>query len=96
MGEWQSVDVAPREVPLIVRTERGRIFKACIRYLDDECGYTWATPEEHDVCPDDWTDGVCWTVSADGERSDWPVEWMHMPAEQDPPQDMLGKDSVQP
>lgn len=76
---WQTANNAPRDVPLIVQTERGRIFRAMIRWLDSDSGWTWCTVEESDPVPECWTDGVCWTVNADSERSDWPARFMPIP-----------------
>lgn len=76
---WTPTELAPRDVPLIVKTERGRIFRAKIAWLDDDAGWTWMTVEDGDPCPACWTDDVCWTVNADGERSDWPVAFMPVP-----------------
>lgn len=34
--------------------------------------------------PDDWTDGVCWAVNADGEASTQPTHWKPLPTEPKP------------
>lgn len=81
MSEWLDPSIAPHNRPVIVITQRGRIFKAKIADIGDaEFNWSWATAEEDDPVPNCWTDGVCWDVNGDEERSDWPVGWMDIPA----------------
>lgn len=76
---WREIESAPRNVPLLVKTERGRVFRAIVFWLDEDAGWTWGVVEDDDPCPSCWTDGVCWNVNADQERSDWPGGWRPLP-----------------
>ena len=40
-----------------------------------ECGGWTSTTDDYPTC---WTDGVCWTVNADGRMSDQPVRWQNV------------------
>lgn len=72
-AEWRPIETYKGSAPVIVRTERGRVFKAKLVHFDDVVG--WGTEEEDDPRPSCWTDGVCWQLNEDEEPSDPPTHW---------------------
>ena len=80
MSNWQPIKTAPRDTPVVIRTELGRIFAARLMpdaAIDDDNNTCDAWGSEHEgLHPDCWTDGMCWTTNGDGDESDQPVSWL--------------------
>jgi hypothetical protein len=81
---WRDIATAPRDTPVIVQTEMGRIFAARLmpNAAVDDAGETcdaWGA-EAADLHPDCWTDGTCWTQNDEGDESDYPTHWMPLPS----------------
>lgn len=76
-GGWQDISTAPRTRPIIVETERGRVFRAQWTVLGDDA-VGWGTVNEDDPCPKCWTDGFCWASNEDEEESDKPIRWCEL------------------
>ncbi len=78
MSKWRDISTAPKDRPVIVRTERGRVFRAMWTYVCEEA-VGWGAVEEDDPRPKCWTDGFCWRVNEDEEESDKPTHWVDLP-----------------
>lgn len=80
MTTWQDIGTAPRDGTAIQAKIPGHgsdNIIAWTRNLVDSDGQFcggWAFVEDQEP-PDDWTDGVCWAVNEDGNRSTWPTKW---------------------
>jgi hypothetical protein len=82
---WQPIETAPKDGTCIQARIPGHGSDNVIVWQDDalvdengqSCG-AWAFATEQEP-PDSWTDGWCWAVNEDGERSAWPTEWMPLP-----------------
>ena len=79
MSEWMSIESAPRDGTAILAEIPGHGSDCVIAWsgglLDsngDECG-GWEYLEGEP--PECWTDGVCWEVNAEGQKSMHPTRW---------------------
>lgn len=85
MNEWQPMETAPRDRCIVVLLENnvttGFVWWESGFFDEDgkECG-TWAWAE--DSPPDCWTDGYCWEVNEDLERSMQPIGWRELTEEE--------------
>lgn len=78
---WQPIETAPRDGTAVQARIPGHgsdniivwVADALVDENEQPCG-AWAFAEEQEP-PDDWTDGWCWEVNEDGNRSSWPTEW---------------------
>ena len=80
MSEWQPIETAPKNGTAIQARIPGHGEDNIIAWIG---GYM--NEEEHDCCawtfvedqepPDDWTDGVCWQINAEGKASVTPTHW---------------------
>ncbi len=79
MSEWQPMKTAPfdQEVELLVKGKPLRcIFTSGFASTIGEDCCCWQTEDEFDEgTPECWTDGVCWEVNADLQRSAQPTGW---------------------
>lgn len=82
---WQTMKTAPRDGTPIQARIPGNGSDNVIAWTDglldsDEhpCG-GWQFVEDQEP-PDDWTDGICWTVNEDGKQSTLPTEWKPLSA----------------
>lgn len=90
MSEWRDISSAPRD---------GSAFQAEIPEHGSDNVIAWMggllNSEGEDVGgwffiedqepPDSWTDGICWAVNADGEKSVQPTRWKPLPTAPVPP-----------
>jgi hypothetical protein len=77
-AEWRPIETAPRDGSRIVVITRGGIALAAKWSSIGDDFSTWIAVED-DMHPKCWTDGVCWESNEDGEQSDPPVWWTHLP-----------------
>lgn len=85
MAEWQPMDTAPQDGTAIQARIPGNGSDNIIAWdntllnsANEPCG-GWSFVEDQEP-PDDWTDGICWTVNEDGKPSTRPTEWRTLPA----------------
>ena len=85
MSEWQTMDKAPKDGTAIQARIPGHGSDNIIAWTDgllnsenEPCG-GWQFVEDQEP-PDDWTDGICWTVNEDGMQSTHPTAWKPLPA----------------
>ena len=83
-GLWQSMHLAPRDgTPIQAQIPghgKDNIIAWRSGFLDsneNECA-CWVFVEDQEP-PPSWTDGVCWEVNEDGERSVMPTRWKPLP-----------------
>ena len=80
MSEWQPIETAPKDGPAFQAKIPGHGEDNVIAWVDGlvdgaerPCGgWEWMGENEP---PDCWTDGICWEVNEDGQRSVHPSEW---------------------
>ena len=79
-ARWQPIETAPRDGTPIQARIPGHGSDNIIAWLDglldsegNDCG-GWAFVEDQEQ-PDCWTDGVCWKVNEDNQRSVHPTHW---------------------
>ena len=79
--DWQPIDTAPFDTPIVVVTRGGSVLKAQTAYGIADEGYVWiaVNKDEHPCC---WDDGVCWATNSDYEESDPPMWWVPLPVSQ--------------
>jgi hypothetical protein len=84
MADWQPIETAPRDGTAIQARIPGNGSDNIIAWegglLNSEGEYCgcWSFVEDQEP-PDDWTDGICWTVNEDGKPSTQPTEWKPLP-----------------
>lgn len=76
--DWQPMDTVPLNEPVVrLHMPDGTSFLAhlvpSIDSDDQDC-WAWCAVNE-DEAPDNWTDGVCWAVNGNLERSTQPIGW---------------------
>lgn len=91
---WRPIGEAPRDGTPIQARIPGHGSDNIIAWQDGlrdsqdrECG-GWVFVSDQEP-PDDWTDGVCWAVNADGVPSTAPTEWKPLPT---PPEGEDGRE----
>jgi hypothetical protein len=77
---WKSMKSAPKDGTAFLARIPGHGDDNVISWTDglldsdgNDCG-AWHFAEDQDP-PDCWTDGVCWSVNADGNASVRPTHW---------------------
>mgnify|MGYP001566199858 FL=1 len=77
---WQPIETAPKDGVEIQARIPGHGSDNVIAWCDGvegsdgiSCG-AWMLTRDQEP-PDDWTDGVCWLVNADGQQSIAPTHW---------------------
>jgi hypothetical protein len=88
MSAWQPIETAPKDGTEIQAKIPGHGADNVIAWDDGlvdcdgaDCG-GWTFTREQEP-PDDWTDGICWSVNGDGEPSTQPTHWKHLPEQSD-------------
>lgn len=82
--EWRSIDSAPQDGTPIQARIPGHGSDNIIAWMnglvasDDSEAGGWHVVEGQEP-PDDWTDGICWEVNAEGRPSTAPTHWMPLP-----------------
>lgn len=83
-GKWKPIETAPRDGTCFQARIPGHGSDNVIAWVDGllnsadkDCG-GWQFVSEQEP-PDSWTDGICWTVNADGVPSIEPTHWMPLP-----------------
>lgn len=84
MSEWQPIETAPTDGTAIQAKIPGHGSDNVIAFQsgfidsneEDCCAWVFVSEQEP---PDDWTDGVCWEVNADGAPSTKPTHWKPIP-----------------
>lgn len=84
--EWQPISTAPKGGIKIQARIPGHGEDNVIAWIEDAledsdgnaCG-AWAFTEDQ-VPPECWTDGWCWEVNEDENRSTHPTHWKPLPA----------------
>lgn len=81
MSDWQMIETAPRDGTAIQAMIPGNGSDNIIAWdntllnsNEEPCG-GWSFVEDHQEPPDDWTDGICWEVNEDGNKSTEPTHW---------------------
>lgn len=82
--DWQPISSAPKDGTWIQARIPGHGDDNVIFWMTGlldsdgkECGgWSFATEQEP---PDDWTDGICWEVNEDENRSVPPTHWQPLP-----------------
>lgn len=95
VSDFQDITSAPRDGTSIQARIPGHGDDNIIMWLVDTvegengpCG-CWVFANEDQEPPEDWSDGYCWAMNEDGERSTWPTHWK--PARPNP-QDERGRE----
>jgi hypothetical protein len=81
---WQPIETAPKDGTPFQAIIPGHGSDNIIAWTDgllddneDDCG-SWFFAEDQEP-PDCWTDGVCWSINADGKPSVKPTHWKPAP-----------------
>jgi len=81
---WKPIQTAPRDGTEIQVRIPGHGDDNVVAWLRDTvegtngpCGCWMFTRDQEP--PQDWSDGYCWAINEDGERSTWPTEWKMLP-----------------
>jgi hypothetical protein len=92
---WQPIETAPRDGTAFQAKIPGHGSDNVIGWFDDlmnsdgrPCG-GWAFMSEQEP-PDSWTDGICWAVNEDGEKSVEPTHWMPLSTPPNPQEGTKG------
>jgi len=72
----QPMDSVPTDKPVRLHLPGGLSFPACLLPFegDDRTVWGWVCLDEGQA-PDDWTEGVCWSVNENGNPSTQPIGW---------------------
>lgn len=83
--EWKPIDSAPKNGAPFQAKIPGHGSDNVIWWTDGlvdsdghSCG-SWCFVEDQEP-PDSWTDGFCWEVNDDGQKSVEPTHWRPLPA----------------
>jgi len=83
--DWQDISTAPKDGTPIQARIPGNGDDNIIAWLGgleaDDGGeaWSWVFVEDQEP-PDDWTDGICWTINEDGVASTLPTHWQPLPS----------------
>ncbi len=84
MSDFRDIETAPRDGTPIQARIPGHGDDNIIAWLTDTvegengpCG-CWVFASEQEP-PADWSDGYCWAINEDGERSTFPTHWKPAP-----------------
>lgn len=73
----RPMETVPTDRPVLLHLPRGISFRGELHPFvgsEGEDVYGWVCLEEG-KSPDNWTDGVCWSVNEDGNPSTKPTGW---------------------
>ena len=76
--DWQPIATAPKDGTAFLALVNGASYviawtDGLMNSDEDDCGGWYIADAEEP--PDCWTDGVCWEVNGDGQRSAQPTGW---------------------
>lgn len=77
MSEWQSIETAPTNTIILIKTESGFKLKASYEagFLNTKNKPCWGWVATTDKFPSDWDGGTCWEVGSNMKPSDQPKYW---------------------
>lgn len=82
--DWRPMKTAPRDGTPFQAKIPGHGADNIIAWTDglvgsdeQDCG-NWCFVDDQES-PDDWTDGICWEVNEDGNKSVEPTAWKPLP-----------------
>ena len=89
MSDWQPIETAPKDGTAFRARIPGHGSDNIIAWTgglidseENDCG-GWQFVENQEP-PDDWTDGICWEVNEDGNKSTEPTHWKPLPGQPRP------------